>query len=86
MGNYYYWTNLARNHDKVNWVVCNWTHYIVGGENEKWKGLCGRKYKIVYLNGKEVFTTNLWYQGEIPENERFQFRNNVSKVELAEKW
>ena len=77
-----YWNALsARGKSNIiKPVICNWDHYVIGDENSPFKGFDGRKFKITYLDGSEVHTSNLWHQGIIPEEFRSLFTNNVSSV------
>lgn len=44
-------------------------HYWIGDENvECCRGFGGDKFVIRFKDGKEVTTTNLWYQGAIPKH------------------
>jgi hypothetical protein len=46
-------------------------HYLIGDEDSKaMRGFGGVKYTIRFFDGREVTTTNLWSQGEIPEEIR----------------
>ena len=54
-------------------------HYIIEPENSKepFRGFGGDKFIIHFKDGREVITTNLWYQGEIPEEYKEKFPNNA---------
>lgn len=41
-------------------------HYMIGEENAKYKGMDGRGVKVIFFDGREVYTDNLWHQGKIP--------------------
>lgn len=53
-------------------------HYVIGPENaDGMRGFGGDKFIIHFKDGKEVITTNLWYQGEIPEEYKQLFYDNA---------
>ena len=55
------------------YVIENGTHYIIEPEDSKetyFRGFGGAKVKIKFFDGTEVISTNLWYQGPIPERFR----------------
>lgn len=54
----------------------NW-HYLIGDEGRAFPGFNGRKFEIKFHDGREVATTNLWCQGEIPESFRAELPNNA---------
>jgi hypothetical protein len=63
--------NLARLPNRTNCVVAispngNVAHYQYGSENEQWKGFGGQPWHIKFTDERELVTTNLWSQGDIP--------------------
>ena len=46
-------------------------------------GFGGRRWKVVWLDGREDTTNNLWYQGSIPERFRDRFAVNVKSLAEA---
>lgn len=66
-------------------VIINGEHYIIGDEKPDtrayFRGFSGRKFVIMFNNGEKVTTTNLWYQGKIPEHFRDRMPDNASMVE-----
>lgn len=51
-------------------------HYIIDDEDSKatyFRGFGGAKFRIKFNDGQIITTTNLWHQGEIPENWRDKF-------------
>jgi hypothetical protein len=70
----YFWAEKVQwlnnnNTDEYNYKVAriNGQHHIIGNEGSQHKGCGGRKHIIKFKDGKIVETTNLWHQGEIPE-------------------
>lgn len=65
-----YWGSKVKDKDKDNMVRIKGEHYYIGEEDSKssFRGFSGMKYKIKFFDGREVISTNLWYNGEIPDN------------------
>ena len=77
-----YWTELlARDAKRPNHSVAiiDGHHYIIEDENssDQFRGFGGDKFTITFKDGKVVNTTNLWYQGEIPEECRHLYPDNA---------
>ena len=49
-----------------NWAVIDGSHYVILPEDSKLKGFYGRTFNIIFNDGTEVTTHNLWHQGQIP--------------------
>lgn len=65
-----FWTDYVEQKDRPEMVVIDNAHYVVGDEKPSiWgvRGFAGRKFVIEFFDGRKVTTTNLWYQGNIPE-------------------
>lgn len=77
----YFWrekVELAVTHpDRV--VRVDGVHYFIGDENasKTFRGFAGHRFKIKFNDGREVTTTNLWCQGDIPENFQDRLPNNA---------
>jgi hypothetical protein len=78
------WLNngdINSNGEKV--VRINGEHYVIGSENApgSFRGFGGRKFVIKFIDGnhkdKIVTTTNLWCQGDIPEELRHILKDNA---------
>jgi hypothetical protein len=56
-------------------------HYVIGKEDPniplRNRGSAGQKYVIHFFDGREVTTTNLWHQGEIPAHFRERLPDNA---------
>lgn len=65
-----YWMRHVENKDNDNAVRINGCHYIIGPESGNERPMCagcgGRKFIILFNDGRKVTTTNLWCQGTIP--------------------
>ena len=72
-----YWLSLHEgditNRKDHKYVITNGVHYVIEPENstDSFRGFGGAKVKINFFDGTETISTNLWYQGPIPE----RFRN-----------
>lgn len=75
----YFWTDLFK-HSPNNVVIDGKCYHIDPNEKAKHKGFGGRKFKIRFLDGTLVETTNLWLNGEIPEHFRERFPNNAEFI------
>lgn len=43
-------------------------HMMIGAEDALgMRGFSGQRWVVHFLDGREVVSTNMWYQGEIPE-------------------
>ena len=72
-----FWTKHAKVYDSKDSVIINNTHYRMG-ESTAFKGFGGRKFTILFDDGRRVVTTsNLWCQGEIPERFQSMLPNNA---------
>ena len=73
-------------HEKVDrkdeYLIIEGVCYYVGDENDKgsFRGFGGRKFFIRKRNGQLLKTTNLWHQGEVPEEFRDELRNNAEFI------
>lgn len=52
-----------------NEVIIDGNCYHIGKENDKssFRGFGGAEYHIIFNDGREVITTNLWANGEVPK-------------------
>lgn len=55
-------------------------HYRIGVEHSNFKAQGGRKFTIEFFDGREVVTTNLWHQGQIPPRFRNLLPNNATFI------
>lgn len=68
----------AKEPDRV--AIIDGTHYYIGDEDSKetyFRGFAGAHFTIRFYDGRVVETTNLWCQGDIPEEFRDLFPNNA---------
>jgi hypothetical protein len=60
-------------------------HYIIGPEaptlSPASRGMNGLRFRITFLDGRSVTTTNLWHQGIIPGRFRTALPDNASALE-----
>ena len=67
-----YWNERVeqqKNNDP-NLVVINGVVYQIGDENSRstFRGYGGRTFEIEFFDGRTVTTTNLWFNGGIPDD------------------
>lgn len=83
-----FWDNQRiadENYRKGRVVVADNKHYVIGDENstDTFRGFGGAKVTIKFKDGRIVKSSNLWYQGDIPEF----FRNVMpDNAEIIWKW
>lgn len=76
----YWWDKHAAGYttDKEHrYVVCGNKLYYIGSEYDYPKGFGGARYFIYFLDGTKVFTTSLWFLGDIPEEKTHIFKQNA---------
>lgn len=78
----HYWLEFVEKKNDKDMVRCNGTHYTIGDEDSKscFRGFDGRKFKVHFFDGRVVETTNLWCQGDIPEEFRKELKDNAVVV------
>ena len=68
-----------------NALVIEGEHFIVGDEYEErlgaWRGFAGQKFIIEKFTGEQIVTTNLWYQGKIPQHFKARLPDNARFIE-----
>ena len=73
--------HIQRDKTVDNTFVINGWHYIVGredkGDRYEFRGCGGSKFVIKAHDGREITTTNLWVQGEIPQHFRTRLPDNA---------
>ena len=65
--------------DNPNTVIIDGNFYTIGDEDSKdsFRGFGGDKFVINFKDGRQVTTTNLWYDGQISEYWKYKFPNNA---------
>lgn len=75
-----FWQEYVEERDTPRYARIGGCHYAVGPENNdhpSFRGFGGRRSKIRWNDGREVVTTNLWFQGQIPERFRAELPDNA---------
>ena len=77
-----HWNEMVEIKDCPNIARINGEQYYIGEEtsNKTIRGFSGRKHIIRFFDGREVVSTNLWYNGEIPESHRELLPDNAEFV------
>jgi len=58
-------------------------HYTIGEPTAHEKGMAGTGIRVMFIDGRQVSTDNLWHQGEIPEQWRELLPDNAAFVALT---
>jgi len=77
-----HWNEMVEIKDNLNIARINGEQYYIGEEtsNKTFRGFSGRKHIIRFFDGREIISTNLWYNGEIPESHRKLLPDNAEFV------
>ena len=77
-----YWNEMIEIKDNPRIARINKNQYYIGEEtsNKTFRGFSERKYIIRFYNGREIVSTNLWYNGEIPESHQELLPDNAEFV------
>ena len=74
--------------DKKRQTIVDGCHYMymVTNEDEElvFRGYGGRAFHILFHDGREVKTSNLWSQGKIPQEFRHLFPDNAQLIPVEE--
>lgn len=82
-----FWDLIVAEKDKH--VIIGGKSYSVGAEDSKFpfRGHGGRKFRFKMIEtGEVVTTTNLWYQGEIPESHKDKLPDTAVWVVEWREW
>lgn len=77
-----FWLDYVERKDDPRICRIEGNHYCIAPESNDpyvFKGFGGRKWRIL-KNGREIVTTNLWYQGEIPSYFREELPDNATFI------
>ncbi len=76
-----FWREKVTKKDKPRVTRINGNHYAIGQEEysswAEFRGFGGRKFVILFNDGRKVETTNLWHQGTIPEHFKERLPDNA---------
>lgn len=79
-----YWEErkIALQRDPKAFVVIDGECYYVEDENDTnpYRGHDGRPFTILFNDGEVIHTTNLWYNGEVPEEYKPYIPNNAKFI------
>ena len=69
--------------DKIRQAIIGGNHWMIGYEGPSiFRGMGGRRYIILFNDGRLVETTNLWHQGLIPTEFRTLLLDNAVFVAM----
>lgn len=83
-----HWTRLFEKYAGGDAVVrVDGVHYVMGDEDagRAMRGFGGRAFLIAFHNGRRVWSTNMWCQGDIPDHWRDRLPDNAAFVN-GETW
>jgi hypothetical protein len=82
----HYWLEKIQNKNSLRQVIVNNVMYYIGDENSNstFRGFDGALWLIKFNDGRKIRTTNLWHNGEIPEDYRSELPNNASFVKATD--
>ena len=75
-----YWPARVRFRNEPYSIRIDGVQYILGDEepnNSRFRGFGGRLFKIRFHDDREISTTNLWYNGKIPEEYKKELWDNA---------
>ncbi len=75
-----FWTKKIEmsEEDEARRVIVNNQHYRLGSNNSgPFRGFGGRKFTVLFHDGRIVETSNLFHQGEIPKRFKKYFPDNA---------
>lgn len=75
-----HWREMMQHNGSTRQAIINGSHYLVCAENSnpsRWNGHGGRKFSIRFNDGREITTTNLWSQGDIPKHFKDRLKDNA---------
>lgn len=82
-----FWVKHLEGGDGQERVRIDGKHYIIGEETDapkNYRGFSGEKFVIRFHDGREVTTTNLWGNGDIPPHFRERMPDNAVFVNKGE--
>lgn len=77
-----FWNEKVEGKDDPRVVRIKGEQYYIGDENSTsyCRGYGGAKFKIRFFDNREVTTTNLWYNGTIPDSHKELLPDNAEFV------
>lgn len=78
----HYWLERVNRKDVKTQVVVNHNVYQIADENSSssFRGFDGRPFYIEFFDGRKVRTTNLWSNGEIPDEFKDKLPDNAKFI------
>lgn len=79
-----YWNKLVEQKDNERYVRVDGHHYAISPDNSSpntMRGFGGRRFNILFKDGRKVVSHNLWAQGSIPLRFRERLPDNAFFVD-----
>jgi len=79
-----YWNDIVKNYNNGDEIVVNKIAFFVDDEKQigTYRGYDGRRFKIRFKDGTEKETTNLWYNGEVPDEYKDVLVDNAEFIPI----
>ena len=79
-----FWNEQVDNKDDPKIVRIDGVQYRIGSKNQdSFRGYSGREFRIKLFNGDIIETTNLWHNGDIPEEFKELLPDNAEFQEVV---
>jgi len=82
-----YWYELFLRKDGKDVIRLDGIHRSLGEDKpttpDRFKGSCGSKFVVEFMDGRVVTTTDLWYQGKIPDVWKAELPDNAISLKGA---
>lgn len=77
-----FWNEQVENKNDSRIVRINGEQFHIGNENSNtpFRGFSGAKHKIKFFDGREITTTNLWFNGKIPKEYKELLPDNAKFI------
>ena len=66
--------------DKDEYIRIDGVCYHLGNEKDMFRGFGGSQFKIKFFDGREITSTNLWHNGDIPEKYKGELCDNAEFI------
>jgi hypothetical protein len=77
-----FWNEKVEERDDPRIVRVDGKQYYIGNEDDSshFRGFGGTRFVIQFFDGRKVISTNLWYNGEIPESHKELLPDNAEFI------
>ena len=76
-----FWMGYIEKKNNLSIARIDGNHYIISPDGPAgFKGFGGRKFTIIFNDGREITSHNLWHQGTIPDHFKKQLPDNAKFI------